>query len=170
MNTRLLIVGTIIAIISGVGTGNFGNVGHAQQSQSETIDRSLIGEVINITNHTNPIGTAVQQMIQATSALNMTSTNTQSSPSRINWGKLCRNPSVDALIAEPCETLTTPDGFTLTSEGNRIFLLCIGGGALATMLGYPEVTASLGCGESTSQSDSDRTSNLLKGLIENYTK
>src|SRR6476469_3029608 len=58
------------------------NVNDSNQSQNETIDRSLIGSVINITNHTNPIGAAVQQMIQATSALNTTSTsNTTNSTS-----------------------------------------------------------------------------------------
>ena len=48
------------------------NVNDSNQSQTETIDRSLIGSVINITNHTNPIGAAVQQMIQATSTSNTT--------------------------------------------------------------------------------------------------
>ena len=40
--------------------------------QSENDNRSLIGSVFNITNHTNPIGAAVQQMIQATSTSNTT--------------------------------------------------------------------------------------------------
>lgn len=48
------------------------NVNDSIQSQNEGIDRSLIGSVINITNHTNPIGAAVQQMIQATSTSNTT--------------------------------------------------------------------------------------------------
>lgn len=33
----------------------------------------------------------------------------------INWLDICRIPVVDLLLSEPCETLTTPDGFTLTS-------------------------------------------------------
>ena len=37
---------------------------------------------------------------------------------------MCRNPIVDSLISEPCEILTTPDGYTLTSEGNRV-LRCL---------------------------------------------
>jgi hypothetical protein len=48
------------------------NVNDSIQSQNEGINRSLIGSVINITNHTNPIGAAVQQMIQATSTSNTT--------------------------------------------------------------------------------------------------
>jgi len=48
------------------------NVNDSNQSQNGAIDRSMIGSVINITNHTNPIGAAVQQMIQATSTSNTT--------------------------------------------------------------------------------------------------
>ena len=120
------------------------------QSPNEGVDRSLIGSVINITNQTNPIGAAVQQMMQATSTSNATSnspakTNTQS---RINWGEVCRNPLVDERILEPCETLTSPDGYTLTPEGQRV-LKCIGGGILATLLGRPDLLSlgpSVGCG------------------------
>ena len=72
---------------------------------------------------------------------------------RINWGAICRNPIVDSFISEPCGTLTSPDGFTLTSEGERV-LRCIGGGAVVTLLA-PEVLASIrslgpavGCGAS----------------------
>jgi hypothetical protein len=32
---------------------------------------------------------------------------------------------VDERIIEPCETLTSPDGYTLTPEGQRV-LKCIG--------------------------------------------
>lgn len=39
----------------------------------------------------------------------------------INWGAIYR--SFDSLIVEPCNTLTTPDGYTLTSEGQRVFLV-----------------------------------------------
>lgn len=46
------------------------NVNDSIQSQND--NRSLIGSVINITNHTNPIGAAIQQMIQATSTSNTT--------------------------------------------------------------------------------------------------
>jgi hypothetical protein len=50
--------------------------------QSENDNRSLIGSVINITNNTNPIGAAIQQMIQATSTSNTTLTsNTTNSTS-----------------------------------------------------------------------------------------
>ena len=49
------------------------NVNDSIQSQND--NRSLIGSVINITNHTNPIGAAIQQMIQATSTSNTTSTS-----------------------------------------------------------------------------------------------
>jgi hypothetical protein len=50
------------------------NVSNASQTQGESFNRSIIGTVINITNNTNPTGAAVQQMIQATSTANTTST------------------------------------------------------------------------------------------------
>ena len=52
---------------------------------------------------------------------------------RINWGDLCMNPLVDYVITEPCSTLTSPDGYTLTSEGQRV-LMCLAGGALVGIL------------------------------------
>jgi hypothetical protein len=102
--------------------------------QAQNDNASLIASVINITNHTNPVGSSVQQMIQATSTSNTTT--------EINWGEICRNPLIDPFIAEPCETLTTPDGFTLTPEGQRV-LNCIGTSTFATLLKRPEL-ASLG--------------------------
>jgi hypothetical protein len=50
------------------------NVSNATQTPGEGVDRSIIGTVINITNNTNPTGAAVQQMIQATSTANNTTT------------------------------------------------------------------------------------------------
>ena len=47
-------------------------------NQSQNDNRSLIGSVINITNNTNPIGAAIQQMIQATSNNTSTSNTTNS--------------------------------------------------------------------------------------------
>lgn len=47
----------------------------------------------------------------------------------INWDEICRNPIVDAVIVEPCSTLTTNRGYTLTYEGERV-LRCIAGGAV----------------------------------------
>ena len=44
-------------------------------TQSKNDNRSLIGSVINITNQTNPIGAAVQLMMQATSTSNATSSS-----------------------------------------------------------------------------------------------
>jgi hypothetical protein len=55
--------------------------------------------------------------------------SSSSASTRINWGEICRNPIVDFAIAEPCRTLTTSDGFTLTAEGQRV-LKCIAGGGL----------------------------------------
>jgi len=49
----------------------------------------------------------------------------QPQQNRINWGAICRNPIVDSFISEPCETLTSPDGFTLNSRGQRV-LVCLG--------------------------------------------
>jgi hypothetical protein len=47
-------------------------------TQSKNDNRSLIGSVINITNQTNPIGAAVQLMMQATSTSNATSSSNAS--------------------------------------------------------------------------------------------
>lgn len=55
----------------------------------------------------------------------------------INWLGLCLNPLVDYVIIEDCYTLTTPDGYTLTSEGQRV-LRCLAGGALVGILA-PEI-------------------------------
>lgn len=51
----------------------------------------------------------------------------------INWGEICRNPIVDALIVESCSTLTTREGYMLTAEGERV-IRCIGGGAVLLIL------------------------------------
>ena len=48
---------------------------------------------------------------------------------RINWGQVCRNPIFDLLITEPCYTLTTPDGYTLTAEGERV-VRCLAAGTI----------------------------------------
>ena len=37
---------------------------------------------------------------------------------------------MDAVVAEPCETLTTPDGYTLTQEGQRVMGCFLGAGLL----------------------------------------
>ena len=42
----------------------------------------------------------------------------------INWGSICRNPIVDSFITEPCYTLTTPDGYTVTPEGESFEMSC----------------------------------------------
>ena len=47
-----------------------------------------------------------------------------SQQNRINWLELCLNPLVDYVITEECSTLTTPDGYKLTSEGKRV-LRCL---------------------------------------------
>lgn len=49
----------------------------------------------------------------------------------INWLKVCR--SLDFFISEPCNTLTSKDGLTLTAEGDRV-LRCIAGGGLLLLL------------------------------------
>jgi hypothetical protein len=61
----------------------------------------------------------------------------QPQQNRINWLELCLNPLVDYVIIEDCYTLTTPDGYTLTSEGQRV-LRCLAGGALVGILA-PEI-------------------------------
>jgi plastocyanin len=75
----------------------------------------------------------------------------------VNWLDICRIPMVDAVIAEPCETLTSPDGYDLTPDGQRV-LKCIAGGGLL-LLADPSGNAlreaqslgpAVGCGASSS--------------------
>ncbi len=86
-----------------------------------------------------------------------------SGSSNVNWYKLCKNPIVDSLITEPCHTLTTNGGYTLTPEGERV-LACLGGGAVA--LAAPELAPPLAalkdvsnCGSGSSTSSSNFYSN-----------
>jgi hypothetical protein len=61
------------------------------------------------------------------------------------------DPLVDYVITEPCSTLTTSDGYTLTSEGERV-LRCLAGGALVGILDpvllieIRELGPAVGCG------------------------
>jgi hypothetical protein len=48
----------------------------------------------------------------------------------IDWWSICNSPIVDAVIGEPCSTLVTPDGYGLTSEGERVLFCIVGGAAL----------------------------------------
>jgi hypothetical protein len=57
----------------------------------------------------------------------------QPQQNRINWLEICMDPLVDYVITEPCSTLTTADGFTLTPEGQRV-LSCLAVGALVGIL------------------------------------
>jgi hypothetical protein len=50
----------------------------------------------------------------------------------INWLKECKNPVIDAKIKEPCEELTTPDGYTLTPLGEHV-LACLRGDPLTLL-------------------------------------
>ena len=52
---------------------------------------------------------------------------------RINWGDICRNPLVDNIISEPCSSLTTNNGYTLTAEGERV-VACLAGGGLLMLI------------------------------------
>jgi len=74
----------------------------------------------------------------------------QSSRSGIDWLTICRNPLVDKYIVEPCETLTSSDGYQLTEEGKRV-LICLLGGGLGKLLHIPDEELTLlapvgGCG------------------------
>src|SRR6476660_7051187 len=74
----------------------------------------------------------------------------------VNWLEICKNPLVDAFITEPCETLVSPDGYTLTPLGERV-LGCITGGTLALLVSQPELLAlrdAVGCGPNSSSSGS----------------
>ena len=63
----------------------------------------------------------------------------QAQQNRINWLELCMNPLVDYVITESCSTLTIPDGYTLTPEGQRV-LRCLAGGALGGLLAPELIT------------------------------
>jgi hypothetical protein len=47
-----------------------------------------------------------------------------------NWLQFCRSPVVDSVVAEPCQTLTTSDGYALTKEGQRVMGCFLGAGLL----------------------------------------
>lgn len=79
---------------------------------------------------------------------------------RVNWYEICKNPIVDMAIAEPCSSLTTNGGYTLTPEGERV-LACIGGGAAAVLAGQPQLLTlknQVGCGSSQSSISSSAPS------------
>ncbi len=81
--------------------------------------------------------------------------------SSINWYKICKNPIVDRLITEPCNTLTTNGGYTLTSEGQRV-LACLGEGAVALVI--PQLNTlkgASGCGSGSSSSSSSSYSSSV---------
>jgi len=84
----------------------------------------------------------------------------------VNWLEICKNPLVDAFITEPCETLTSPDGYTLTPLGERV-LGCISGGTLAVLIAQPELLAlrnAVGCGPNSGDSSlSDNTQSTHSG-------
>lgn len=82
-------------------------------AQSST-ERGLVGTVINITNHTS---------------------------GGINWLQVCRNPIVDREIIDSCESLTTPDGYFLTQDGNRVIACILGANVL---LAYDPTGVTLG--------------------------
>jgi hypothetical protein len=88
---------------------------------------------------------------------------------QINWLEICENPLIDAIITEPCHTLTTPDGYFLTEEGDRV-LGCLGGGTLAILAGVPELAAMgelVGCGKGSSVPSDSNTSSVSSNSIEN---
>jgi hypothetical protein len=105
-------------------------------------------------------------------AININTVTAQSSAPRVNWGGLCRNPIVDAVVAEPCETLTTPDGYTLTPDGQRV-AKCIAGGGLLLLVdpsgqalaGAQALGPAVGCGASTGTTSSANSNNLLTGIL-----
>lgn len=58
--------------LSSLNSTQSSNVSNAIETPGQGVDRSLIASVINITNHTNPTGAVVQQVINATTAANAT--------------------------------------------------------------------------------------------------
>lgn len=86
----------------------------------------------------NDVSPDTQQQQRPTSSISIPVQPQQTS---INWGAICRNPIVDYFISEPCETLTSPDRFTLTPKGQQV-LVCLDVGGIAAYLA-PEVLASI---------------------------
>jgi hypothetical protein len=87
----------------------------------------------NITNYNQTSSNATVYPYDYSNATFGTGQPSVSRQNQINWGAICRNPIVDSVITEPCHTLTTPDGYTLTPEGERV-LRCLAGGALVGLL------------------------------------
>lgn len=77
------------------------------------------------------------------------STGQQEGP-RFNWGALCKK--IQGFIIEPCNTLTTPDGYTLTQEGKRVVACFVAGGLAiiyltpAELLAARQLGPAIGCG------------------------
>ena len=71
----------------------------------------------------------------------------------INWEDICRNPVVDAIVSEPCSSLTTSSGYQLTAQGKRVVACIAGGGVLmladptGQALAYAQsLKSTFGCG------------------------
>lgn len=101
------------------------------------------------------------------------------SSSRFNWLQFCRNPIVDAAVTEPCETLTTPDGYELTPAGRHV-VGCFLGGALLyladpsgqALLQAQAIAPTVGCqpvgsslGTPSSGGSQNPLGNILNGLL-----
>src|SRR6476620_4036259 len=83
----------------------------------------------------------------------------QQQGAKINWFDICKHPLVDTMITEPCDTLTSPDGHTLTPKGEHI-LGCIGGDTLAVLTGQKELLAlkgAVGCDDKNDNASSAST-------------
>ena len=93
--------------------------------------------------------------------------------SGINWWEICRNPIVDTLISEPCNTLTTNGGYELTAEGETVISCIAGGGTLllidpsgSTLAATKLLGSQVGCGGSSGQySNNDPISGLVSNLM-----
>ena len=92
--------------------------------------------------------------------------------SGINWGDICRNPVVDMLISEPCNTLTTNGGYQLTAEGERVIACIAGGGALMLVDPTGQALAaakllgsSVRCGGSPHQYSNNDNEDPISGLV-----
>jgi hypothetical protein len=89
-----------------------------------------------------------------------------------NWLNFCKISIVDSFITEPCNTLTSPDGYTLTTEGQKV-LGCIGGGTLAVLTGHSELVdlkSLVGCGDNSnffgsSNNNIDLIGNIMSDLF-----
>ena len=67
----------------------------------------------------------------------------------INWLEICNMSVIDALVSQPCASLTSPDGYTLNSVGINV-LGCLSAPALSLVVGaeiFNQLSDLAGCNQ-----------------------